>query len=68
MARAARGVGARNHVVAQVIKAELGVGAVGDVGLVGGFLGPGCIPFWIRPTLTQKPYTCPIHWLSRRAR
>ena len=29
---------ARDHVVAQVVEAELGVGAVGDVGLVGGLL------------------------------
>ena len=31
-------VGPHHHVVAQVVKAELGVGAVGDVSLVGGLL------------------------------
>ena len=39
MAALHAGVGARDHVVAQVVEAEFGVGAVGDIGLVGELLG-----------------------------
>ena len=41
MAALHAGVGARDHVVAQVVEAEFGVGAVGDIGLVGELLGLG---------------------------
>ena len=41
MAALHAGVGARDHVVAQVVEAELGVGTVGDIGLVGELLGIG---------------------------
>ena len=41
MAALHAGVGARDHVVAQVVEAEFGVGAVGDIGLVGQLLGLG---------------------------
>ncbi len=62
-------LGARDHVVAQVVEAELAVGAVRDVGGVGGLAGLGVHAGWMMPTSRpRKRYTRPIHSLSRLAR
>jgi hypothetical protein len=59
-----------DHVVAQVVEAVLVVGAVGDVGRVGGLLlFSRCICGRLMPTLRpRKLYSRPIHCASRLAR
>ena len=43
-----------DHVVAQVVKAELVVRAVGDVGLVGFLRSPASTPWTTRPTVRPR--------------